>query len=76
MQFSTRNLDILLHNLIHVQESSEIILYVPSNLYGQHTQEQEQKICPKLWNARATNEVQRVQGLNLHCLRYLNYIQY
>ena len=64
-QFSTRNLDILLKNLTNIQDSSQIIVNVPSNLQGQHTQEQEQKIHPKLWNARTSNEVQRVENLNI-----------
>ena len=64
-QFSTRNLDILLKNLTNIQNSSQIIVNVPSNLQGQHTQEQEQKIHPKLWNARTSNEVQRVENLNI-----------
>ena len=64
-QFSTRNLDILLKNLTNIQNSSQIIVNVPSNLQGQHTQEQEQKIHPKLWNTRTSNEVQRVENLNI-----------
>ena len=64
-QFSTRNLDILLKNLTNIQDSSQIIVNVPSNLQGQHTQEQEQKIHPKLWNARTSNQVQRVENLNI-----------
>ena len=64
-QFSTRNLDILLKNLTNIQDSSQIIVNVPSNLQGQHTQEQEQKIHPKLWNARTSNEVQRVENCNI-----------
>ena len=64
-QFSTRNLDILLKNLTNIQDSSQIIVNVPSNLQGQHTQEQEQKINPKLWNARTSNEVQRVENCNI-----------
>ena len=64
-QFSTRNLDIILNNLTNIQDSSQIIVNVPSSLQGQHTQEQEQKIHPKLWNARTSNEVQRVENLNI-----------